>query len=279
MNVKVLDNNLNNEKMLCIITDISQSNAVVTTPIRRGNMINILICDDDIQFVSQLKNEVELAMGKKGLQTKILTFYGAETIGSEAFSNCDIAFLDIDFEGKDYNGIDVARKIRATQNDAVIVFITNYIEYAPEGYEVQAFRYLFKSEITQKLGANIDSILKQIRTAKSDIKIKSDGELISVEIQDILFVESTGHKLSFHVTNKKVGAEKMYSCYSTLAKMETELIDRGFLRIHKSYLVNMRHIEKLNCNEAILDNGITLRVGSKNYSNCKNTYLLWRGQH
>ena len=60
--------------------------------------------------------------------------------------------------------------------------------------------------------------------------------------------------------------------------MEANLKDRGFLRVHKSYILNMRHIKTLNCNKACLMDGTQLSVGSKNYSECKKQYLLWRGQ-
>ena len=242
-------------------------------------MISIIICDDDKQFVEKLKNAVETSMSKNKTPAKIYAFTGAEEIGSEVLAACNIAFLDIDFQGKSYNGLDIARKLRRMQNDAVIVFVTNYIEYAPEGYEVQAFRYILKNELPQKFTATVDQILEHIRKAKSDIKIQVDGELVSIRVQDILYIESMKHTLIFHVAQKGREAEREYSCYSSLSKMEEELTKRGFLRIHKSYLVNMSHIKKFNCNEALLDSGISLRVSNKTYSECKKQYLLWRGQN
>ena len=103
-------------------------------------MLRILICDDSEVFASQLKAAVEASMKKRGLKVKIHEFHSAEEIGTEILATSDIAFLDIDFKGKNYNGIDIARRLRSLENDAVIVFISNYIEYAPAGYEVQAFR-------------------------------------------------------------------------------------------------------------------------------------------
>lgn len=242
-------------------------------------MISILICDDDKQFVEKLSSAVADSLRRNGVRAKINTFFSAEEIGNEVLSSCDIAFLDIDFKGKSYNGMDIARKIRGLHNDALIVFVTNYIEYAPEGYEVQAFRYLLKDEISQKLEISINHMLTRIRTAKSNIKIQANGELIDIKVRDILYVESMGHILIFHVCSKDGGSEKQYSCYATLSQMENDLADRGFLRVHKSFLVNMAHIRKMNCNAVLLDNGTDLRVGSKTYSECKKKYLIWKGQH
>lgn len=241
-------------------------------------MLRILICDDSEVFASQLKAAVEASMKKRGLKVKIHEFHSAEEIGTEILATSDIAFLDIDFKGKNYNGIDIARKLRSLENDAVIVFISNYIEYAPAGYEVQAFRYILKDEMPHKLDASVDQIVAHLQTERSNIKIQSNGELIDLSVQKILFIEAKGHTLEINMLPEgRMDAQK-YSCYSTLTKMETDLKDRGFLRIHKSYLVNMRHIKTLNCNELSLVDGTLLRVGSKNYSECKKQYLLWRGQ-
>ena len=113
-------------------------------------MINILICDDDSSFAARLKNLSEQYFSVHGIPAAVSAFSDAEEIGSETFASCDIALLDIDYVSKPYNGLDVARRLRAVRKDAVLIFITNYVEYAPEGYEVRAFRYLLKSEIDRK---------------------------------------------------------------------------------------------------------------------------------
>ena len=64
-------------------------------------------------------------------------------------SSYDLAFLDIDMG--DSSGIDLARTLRRENPGVVIVFLTNFIQYAPEGFEVQAFRYLLKRDMTEKL--------------------------------------------------------------------------------------------------------------------------------
>lgn len=240
-------------------------------------MISIVICDDDRLFAERLSASIESAMSRRGIKAKVYEFSGAEEIGSEVLAACDIAFLDIDFKGRNYTGLDIARRLRGLREDAVITFVTNYIEYAPEGYEVRAFRYILKNELPQKLDATIDQIVAHLQTDRSSIKIQADGEVLDLPVQDILYIESMRHTLNVHVQAAGRAAEKTYSCRSTLAKMEADLSRLGFLRIHKSYLVNMHHIKSLNCSEAVLKSGISLKVGSTNYSECKKRYMLWRG--
>lgn len=241
-------------------------------------MIHILICDDDKVFALRLKASLEALLEEKRTAGKVSLFGAAEEIGRETLTSCDVAFLDIDFAGKEYNGLDIARKIRALRNDAVIVFVTNFVEYAPAGYEVRAFRYLLKDELTKKLDECIDQVLHQLRAEKSDIKIQVEGEQIALPIRDLLYVESMGHTLIFHLRCKGYEPDRTYSCYGAIGKMEAELSGRGFLRSQKSYLVNMAHIKKLNSAQVLLSNGVTLPVSSRGYADCKRQYLLWRGR-
>ena len=245
----------------------------------RGTMIKIIICDDDSLFVEKLMAQIKPLFQGSSIPLRINTFSCAEEIGAETLSACDIAFLDIDFASKSYNGIDIARRIRTYNQDAVIVFITNYLEYAPEGYEVQAFRYILKNELSKKIEESIHQIITYIRSAKANIKIQANGEIIDLPLKDINYIESMGHTVIIHLISKKKNEDRQCICYSTLAKKESELSERGFIRVHKSYLVNMNHIKKFNCFSVILDSGVELPVSSKKYSENKRIFLLWRGKN
>lgn len=241
-----------------------------------NNLINVIICDDDKVFADELEKKISIILSESNIKAKIQVFDMAEKIGSEVLKSCDVAFLDIDFKNKSYNGIGIAKKLRELRNEAVIVFVTNYIEFAPEGYEVQAFRYLLKEDITQKLIPCLEQILTHICKRKKVMKISVDGEIVELEIRDIAYIEALGHTLTFHVYNGTL-PEKRLCSYSTLSKMETELDSQGFIRLHKSFIVNMAHIKKLTCDEVELKEGTKLRVSNKMYPVCRKKYMLWKG--
>ena len=234
-------------------------------------MLNILICDDDAAFAGRLQEQLDLLLAENAIQARVVVCLSAEEIGSETLAVTDLAFLDIDFSGKTYTGLDIGRKLREVREDAVIVFITNYIEYAPEGYEIQAFRYLLKSELTDKLAPCLEQALANMRRKNSSICIRSEGEAIDIRLSELFYVEAMGHSLSYRLPNR------MIESYGTLSEAEKELSERGFLRVHKSFLVNMLHIKKFSYGEVLLDNDISLPVGSRRYGDCKKQYLLWRG--
>lgn len=244
----------------------------------RYPMVRILICDDDRLFMSQLQSMIQEALDAASIKAKIHLYTHLEEIGYPILSSCDIAFLDVDLHQENYTGMDVARRLRSARPDAVIFFVTNYIEYAPEGYEVQAFRYVLKNEVQYKLIAYLKQALAERKKSRATIKIQVNGELIDIFLKDILYFESQQHKVVVHIqrSGDRKGI-KQYVFYASLSQLEQQLEAQGFLRVHKSYLVNMKHIKKYQCNKMELVNGTTLNVSEKNYSQQKSKYLLWRG--
>lgn len=247
--------------------------------VERGRpMIRIIICDDDDVFLNKLQHAIEVALQRMAISAKIHTFNSMEKIGQPIFASCDIAFLDIDFAHTRYNGLDIARTLRKVRKDAIIIFVTNFIEYAPEGYEVQAFRYVLKIDIEKKLQEYLQHAVTQLQSVCETLKIKVNGEIIDIPLNSILYIESQLRMVMIHVQRDLCGKSiKTYSCYASLSEMEKQLEPQGFLRIHKSYLVNMAHLKRFQCKEATLDNGTALRVSEQNYAEQKKKYLFWRG--
>lgn len=239
-------------------------------------MLSILICDDDDGMIDTMRSIVESVLQKSGKKTRIHTCTDASLVSDQLLSGCDIALLDIDLEEASYNGMDVARRMRTLRSDTVIIFVTNFIEYAPEGYEVQAFRYILKRDLHTDLKAVLPLALKQLN--QETLPIQLSGEIIRVPLDDILYLEVQQHNVTV-VTRKLTPEQKQkeYTFYAALSDLEERLEPLGFLRIHKSYLVNMKHLKKFQCREATLDNGMTLRVGEKSYSENKQKFLLWKG--
>lgn len=193
-------------------------------------------------------------------------------------SSCDIAFLDIDFESEEYNGLDIARRLRKFRDDSIIIFVTNFIEYAPEGYEVHAFRYILKSKFESDIEPYFEQAINQIHQQKKTVKIQVNGEIIDLHMDSILYFEVQQHNITAYIQKNALRKEiNAYNFYGSLSTLELRLEPQGFLRIHKSFLVNMRHLKKFQCREAVLDNGISLRVGEKGYAENKRKYLIWKG--
>ncbi len=258
--------------------NISTSSAVPCAAEIGVPMIRIVICDDNPVFLKNLREEIRKVLDSHSVDAAINAFTDVERIPEDALASCDVFLLDIDFVDKRYTGIDVARWIRKLRPDVIIIFVTSYIEYAPEGYEVQAFRYILKDEISRKLEQCILESLSKLKSDQGKFQINISGETISIPMNDILYFESQAHQAVLYVLKKGAATVKTYRFYSALSALENHLSSQGFLRIHKSYLVNMRRLKKYQCTEAVLDNGTVLRVSTKSYAEQKKQYLLWKGR-
>ena len=241
-------------------------------------MIYILICDDDPMMLSRINDQIFALISHFGIKARIYSYADGSKISDRLLASCDIALLDIDFQTDAYNGLDLARRLRKFRNDTIIMFITNFIEYAPEGYEVHAFRYILKSKFESEIRPYFEQAVKEIHKRKEVIKIQINGEIIDLNLENILYFEVQQHNISAYVLRFSQRREvKVYTFYGSLSDIEKQLEPHGFLRIHKSFLVNMRHLKKFQCREALLDNGTSLRVGEKGYAENKRKYLIWKG--
>lgn len=233
--------------------------------------LRVVLCDDDPNFVGEFRGEIEAAFVRLNLKVDVSPFSDFDKIPAKLLASCDMVFLDIDFEGEDYNGIDIARKLRTVNKKAILFFVTNFIDYAPAGYEVQAFRYILKRDRENVLERYIMQAISQIADDREFLNI-SDGEKnLIFQLDDISYLEVLGHEVIVHTK------EADLTLNATLSALEEQLEKCGFLRIHNSYLVNMRYIQKYRSRECILNDDRILPVSDRSYSAQKQKYLMWKG--
>ena len=234
-------------------------------------MMRILICDDSPVQLETLQLSVREILNRASLNAMIYCYSDRAQIPDRCYEDCSIALLDVDFRKQNYNGLDIAKRLRQVNREAVIIFITNYVEYAPEGYEVQAFRYLMKSEQKAKLERYLLQAVQKLQEVRRTVTFSVAGELVTVLLLDILYIESQAHTAVVHTQSKEL------RLYTPLKVLEEKLADQGFLRIQKSFLVNMDRVKRLQSTGAELDDGTLLPVSPKTYAEKKARYLLWKG--
>ena len=235
------------------------------------NSIKVVLCDDDPEFLKTFCGEIESAFSKLCMKAELSAFGNVDDIPADLLSSCDMAFLDIDFEGEGYNGIDIARKLRGVNKKAIVFFVTNFIDYAPAGYEVQAFRYILKRDRNDVLERYIMQAIEQMADEREFLNISDGDANLEFPLDDISYLEVLNHEVIVHT---KGGT---HTLYASLSSLEEQLEKCGFLRIHNSYLLNMRYIQKYRSRECILTDGTSLPASERNYSAQKQKYLLWKG--
>lgn len=174
----------------------------------------------------------------------------------------DLIFLDIKMP--DISGIDFLQSI---PNPPMVIFTTAYSEHAVQSFELDAIDYLLKPfSLTRFLKAcnkaQEQFELKQQNnkpTSPGAIFIKSGYEKLRVELNDILYAESSGNYMQFVLADRKILSRL------TISEAESLLPNSSFIRIHRSYIVSKNHITKIDKNSVWIQQ-TELPVGA-NYTN------------
>ena len=229
--------------------------------------MNVLICDDQEAEAARLKK----LLGDSGFELTIAAFNnGFDALDYiQSGTAVDVCFLDIIMPG--LSGIKLAEELRADGYAGEIVFLSNARGYGPETYMVHAFSYLLKPiqpdavrDILQKLEN------KKKKEDTAGIFIKASKVARYVLLRDISYIEARIHYVHFRLT----GGEEIaiYATFSGIA--EKVLADSRFAHCHRSYIVNMEHIDRID------ERLITMRDGekvpySRNNSDIKKRFTKW----
>ena len=235
-------------------------------------MLRIAICDDEQFYREKIKYLLEEYLQAKGMLYTLHLFLSGEDFLEQCENNVrfDIVFLDISMEEVD--GIQAAQRIRSFHSDTYIVFVTAFIDYALEGYKVNAVRYLMKDTLEIALEECMNAILQKMQVARVTFSFLEGEKRLYTD--NILYVESRGHKSIFHYMESEMVS---YQIYDKLDSVERNLEGYGFLRIHKSYLVNMKHIRKISNYIVSLDTGEELPVPRLRFQAVKEGFVAYKG--
>ena len=235
--------------------------------------MNIVICDDETSFSNELEYEIREIASRKDLVVSIRKFSFSRLMLASDLSDCDVAFLDIDMPAP--NGLEAAKVLRETYPELILVFVTGWIEYAPAGYRVNAFRYLLKKNLSKELSLCLDEIQEKIAEDSTLITLTTRDRTVEVAARSVLYFEGTPRRLVLlHLKQTKPPIE----CIGKLADFDQRLCDMGFLRLQKSYLANMDNIVKIRNYYAVMIDGTSLKVSERQYAQICKKYLMWKGR-
>ena len=225
--------------------------------------MRVAICDDEKIQLSITKTSVENAYNSLDLIVDTYTS-GIELLNAVDVVNYDLIILDIEMPG--VNGIDTAKRLRKIEDKTAIVFLTSHVEYALEGYEVNALRYLTKPASTEKLSEIITYLLEQKKKDKR-ILLRNSEDVEMVCVADIYYMEAQDQMI--RVVTDKGEYRNRYN----LGDYETELSAYGFFRIHRGYLINLGHVLKMTGREIIMEDGAALPISRTKEAALKNALL------
>jgi len=244
----------------------------------KPGVIRIAVCDDEEPFRRALSSSIEDYYKNKNIMVDIKTFGSGEEllIPGSGSVDYDVVFLDV--EMGEEGGFGTARRIRRLNPGVPIVFITAILNSWNVGYEVGAFRYIIKDPRTYDnlLTECLDSLTSKLFFELSTILLDTTVGVKQICVKDLAYIESRAHMLLFHIKNSD--GLISYSSRNKLSNVEETLLDKGFIRIHQSYLVNSAFVEKAaNYKVVLCCDDVELPVARWKFKEVKSVVLALKG--
>ncbi|WP_129409101.1 LytR/AlgR family response regulator transcription factor [Marinitoga lauensis] len=222
-------------------------------------MINVAIIDDEYYARETLKDLInEMSPFEiKGCFESVEDF-----LKSKLKNDIDVIFLDI--EMPKMNGIKASKYLEKYK----IVFVTAYSEYAVDAFEVKALDYLTKPVSEVRFIETVNRIEEAFKDTKlSKIAVENKNEIIFLDFEEVYYFEYFEKKILVRTNNE----EYVLKHFKNLNKLEKELPD-NFLRIHKSYIINLNYIDKLikDLNSLQMKNNKIIPIGKTHMKDVRN---------
>ena len=218
-------------------------------PNERGSvLISLLACEDIPNEAEQLRSTVRAVARRRGIDIDLHVFSsGEQLLLNFVREETAIVLLDI-VMGKGMSGLDAAHAIRKIDPDIPLVFVTSSTEYAIESYDVKATHYLVKPLKEKDIEEVLDRCNKLLSSSRKTISFTVNRSVEHVLMGDIVYAEVFGNRATVHLQNR------VLTTYTPLSSLLEET-STSFIRCHRSFVVNMDYIARVQGKEFIMVTG------------------------
>lgn len=234
-------------------------------------MITIFLCDDNYETVERYSNLIKHIAKKKQFEISLSEFYSGKSLlfyMSDTPNLPDIIYLDILMESP--NGVNTAKKLRELGCNAEIIFLSSCEDYVFDSFDVSPVHYLLKDETSETKFEQVFLRAVQLSNSKTtQIFVCKAGAT-----QKIIPIKEISHFVIWRgIVTIHYGKNEKFEYWSTLEELEEQLRGKKFIRIHRSYIVNLMYIAEFQRHKIVLKTGYTIPVGVTYEEKVKNAFI------
>lgn len=164
----------------------------------------------------------------------------------------DVVFLDVIMG--EIDGVDAGIKIRSIDQKVIIVFVSNYPQYAIPAYDCEAFYFMVKPISQKNFDQVYNKVIQKYNFLHKYYIVQKKGNVQKILISDILYIEIYRKHLIFHTTSKQI------QTVGKLSEVSAALAQYGFCQVHQGYLVNMSKITDFIGYDVVLEGGVKVMI-------------------
>lgn len=217
--------------------------------------MRIAIVEDEQPFADQLVEYITRFSKEYQTEIQCQHFKSSVSFLSSYQPIWDLLLLDI--EMPNMNGLMLAHKVREIDQNILLIFITKVAKYAMAGYEVAALDYVLKPVNYYAFFMKLRRVLSLLETKqKNHLIIQGNGFVRKIPVETIRYIDVLGHTISYHTPQGIISSTGAKS----IRKLESELLPDGFCKCNQCYLVNLRYIQSVEKDTAVLTDGECLNI-------------------
>lgn len=230
--------------------------------------MNIAVCDDSLQDLHQIANLIDQYAASSSAPVRYQLFTDADDM-LKAAKTAHFTLYILDVKMPVMDGITAAQEIRCFDADAKLLFLTSFKEYAYQGYRVKAYDYLLKPIQADALLPLLSQIQAQETAAQACICLQNGRSFYRIPFSRLSHLEISQKKLHFYLTDGQ-----MRQIPGSMAEYEKTLLTRPeFIKIHRSYIVNLHHISALTPEGCIMFSGKNLPISRLLYHRVQSRFM------
>lgn len=240
-------------------------------------MFRIAVCEDEKTQREYLERLISEWRQYSGNKVMLDLFVSAEQFLFETEGKQPYDLLLLDIQMGEMNGVELARKVREKNREVAIVFLTGIKDYAIEGYEVGATRYLLKPVKEPELFALFDKLFEEAKTQEGDyFLVQTGGRINRIPVSDILYVEAEGHYVVLKAVCREAGnTVREWKWKTSFSSLSVELEKKGFFLLRRGLYVNLASVEQIGKTECTLENGEVLPVSKSRYQELNERFIAY----
>lgn len=245
--------------------------------------MRIAVCEDDKTSREYENFLIQQWAKKENVSITVDCYSSAENFLFESEDKLEYDLLLLDIQMGKMNGFELAKTLRARGFSGSLAFLTGITDYAIEGYEVGAVRYILKPVKQENLFAVLNAAYAGLsKTAEESFLLQIGSDITKIPFEQIIFIEAQGHYVRLvgceggssaagGIGNGGKSFEKEWK--ANFGTVSSQFENHGFFCLKRGLLVNLEHVQKITKSECCLTNGEVLPVARNNYDDLNRAFI------
>lgn len=233
-------------------------------------MLTIAVLDDEDMYIDRISRITKECMKQMGMDHEIGIYRNGQDVLTDLRKGRYFDIYLLDMKLPDMDGLEVAKQIRRRSLDSILVYVTHYIDYCIEGYEVNAYRYILKAKLEENLPRaylSMSEALKKRKKYDRFYMVEHYGQQEKILYRDIYYLKKDRKYVNIVHKNGECPVRK------AIGVVLEELNSKDFLMIDRSCVVNMDHVESVKKYGVSIRNGETLPVSRSKWAYVRDMFV------